>query len=62
MQNFKMQDSGLCLMSSSELNSVNGGEWPSWVKGLGLVTVANEIISHWEEIKTGLEKGWNDAN
>lgn len=61
MKELKMQDYSLMPLTIEDTNNTYGGEWPSWVKGIGWVALGKEIIDHWDELKKGFTNGWNDA-
>jgi hypothetical protein len=61
-QTFDLSKMGLVPMITAEMQVVDGGEWPGWLKGIGIAGVASEIIEHWDEIKQGFKDGWNAVN
>ncbi len=58
-QTFDLNKMGLASLSREEMQEVDGGEWPVWLKGIGIAGVVNEVIEHWDEIKKGFIDGWN---
>jgi hypothetical protein len=59
MKKVSFEQLGLVNLSMEEFQEINGGAWPKWLKGVTWVTVASEVIDHWDEIKKGLKEGWD---
>lgn len=50
-------------LERGELIVINGGftKMPTWVRGGLWFGIACTIAEHWEDIKSGITDGWNDA-
>lgn len=56
-----LQNLNLVELNAQEVQEVEGGSAPSWLKKLGWGWVVTEVIDNWEEIKKGAADGWADA-
>ena len=59
MQKLELVQMGLAPLEEQELQETEGGAWPKWLKGVTWVSVGNEIIENWTDVKKGLVDGWN---
>ena len=59
MQTNQWQNLGVSELEANEFESIYGGSWPVWLKGVTWVGIASEVIDNWDEIKKGLVDGWN---
>jgi hypothetical protein len=59
MKTLELQNMQLTSITQTEMQEIDGGGWPSWVKGLGIGWVADQIVKNWDEIKEGLQEGYN---
>jgi hypothetical protein len=55
-QTFDLKEMGLTALGEFELRETEGG-WPNWVIWLG-----EQIISNWDDIKSGAKDGWNSVH
>ena len=58
-QTFDLNKMGLSALSNVEMQGVDGGEIPTWMKGFGVTWIADQIITNWEDIKAGFTEGYN---
>ncbi|WP_343328493.1 hypothetical protein [Polaribacter staleyi] len=54
-----LQNYGVQELNTHEITSTNGG-LPPWVKKLGWLGLAAEVIDNWSSIKSGIVDGWNE--
>jgi hypothetical protein len=59
MQTIQLKAMGLAPATDLEIREIDGGGWGSWFKGFTVFGIAQEVISHWDEIKHGFSDGWN---
>jgi hypothetical protein len=58
METLELSKMGLVPVTTSEMQQIEGGTLPSWMKGLGIGWVADQIIKNWDEIKAGFTEGY----
>jgi hypothetical protein len=62
MKNLELEGFGVVEMRNEESILLSGGDWPNWIKGLSVAYVAEQVVEHWSEIKTGFVNGWNSLD
>jgi hypothetical protein len=58
MQILELDKMHLVPLPELELQDIDGGTWPSWVKAFPIAWLADQIIRNWDDIKDGLKEGY----
>ncbi|MEO5891647.1 MAG: hypothetical protein ABIQ31_15470 [Ferruginibacter sp.] len=61
-QTFDLNKMGLAEMGDLEIQQIEGGSIPSWLKGFGIAWAVGQVIGNWENIKKGAANGWNSVS
>ena len=59
MNTIDLNKIGLLPIEDLEMKEITGGNWGWWLKRITWFGIGKEVIDHWDEIKNGLQKGWN---
>lgn len=59
MKKLELENFGVLELDAKEMQKIDGGKAPGWIKKLGWGYLVVEVIENWEEIKEGFSDGWN---
>ncbi len=59
MKKLALDKMGLMPLEVADMREITGGAIPRFFKSFFKLFTVELIIEHWDEIKSGLKKGWN---